>query len=304
MRLGLRATRLRRAPRTDLALARDDARAYVPSIVALMVFLAALAAAGALALSSAAARWQAGLAGRLTVEIAPAPAGESPAPERLAASLDLLRSTPGVKGAEPLSRERMAALLEPWLGRGGLGDDLPVPQLIDVSLAPGAAIDISALDARLAVIVPGASVDDHGSWRDGLVRLARLAVALALGVVGLVGLAAAAAVVFATRAGLAVHHEAIDLLHLMGAEDDYIARQFAGEALRLAFKGGLVGLLLAVAILLALGHLSQAIDPFLLPRLRLGLGDWALLALLPAATALLAMATARRTVLRALRHLV
>ena len=36
----------------------------------------------------------------------------------------------------PVPEEEIDRLLEPWLGQGGLAEDLPVPALIDVDLTP------------------------------------------------------------------------------------------------------------------------------------------------------------------------
>src|SRR3546814_13533960 len=68
-------------------------------------------------------RWDSGLAGALTVQIPPAAdtaAGEA----TLEAVVAALAATPGVRSAEPLDRQAMSALLEPWLGDALLGGDL------------------------------------------------------------------------------------------------------------------------------------------------------------------------------------
>src|SRR3546814_2760821 len=79
-----------------------------------MVYLAVLAVAGALMMTKLAERWDSGLAGALTVQIPPAAdtvAGEA----TLEAVVAALAATPGVRSAEPLDRQAMSALLEPWL---------------------------------------------------------------------------------------------------------------------------------------------------------------------------------------------
>lgn len=291
------------AMRAGLELGRDEAPLHLDWIVGAMAFLAALALVGALATADAAAHWRRGLTGTVTVEI-PA-ASDSASPEqRLQRALAVLRGERGIEHATPVPRARIAELLAPWLGADDVIDTLPVPQLIDVTLAADAPADLAGLRQRLAAAVPGATLDDHQVWVAELVHLARLAVGLALAIVGLVAACAVAAVVIATRAGLAVHHEAIDLLHLMGAEDAYIADQFASQALRRGLRGGVLGLLLAALALVAFGTASQAVDPTLLPRLWPALDQVLPLALVPLATAALGWATARRTVLGALKRMV
>jgi cell division transport system permease protein len=130
----------------------------------------------------------------------------------------------------------------------------------------------------------------------------------ALLVILVIAAASVLTVVFTTRTGLAVHREVIEVLHLIGARDGYIARQFEREALRLGLAGGAAGLALAVLTLLALGHAAAATallgdEVRLLPALHLATWQWASLCLLPAAAALVAVATARLTVLRALARM-
>jgi cell division transport system permease protein len=289
----------------------EDSPLHLDWIVGAMAFLAALAMVGALATMDAAAHWRRGLTGTLTVEIpaplkAPqaAPAAAADATAQLDRVLAILRNEPGIERATPLPRARIAELLSPWLGTGDLIDSLPVPQLIDVRLASDARLDVAGLKQRLAAAAAGTTLDDHQIWIAQLVHLARLAVGLALTIVGLVAASAVAAVVIATRAGLAMHHEAIDLLHLMGAEDDYIADQFASQALRRGLRGGVLGLLLAALALVGFGIASQAVDPKLLPRLWPALDQVLPLVLVPLATAGLGWATARHTVRRALKQMV
>jgi cell division transport system permease protein len=294
--------------RTDLPLDGDTASRVLPWIIALMVYLAALALAGTMLLNGLAARWDAGLAGTLTVQIPPSeePAASdaaAAADERLAAALNLLRTTPGVGAAEPLARKDIAALLEPWLGPGSRVAELPLPQLIDVSLEQGGDLDLAALARRLAEAVPGAEIEDHAHWRRQLVSLARSIELTTLLVVLLIAAAAILVVIFATQAGLSAHRDVIDVLHLVGARDDYVARQFQDHMVRKGLFGGAVGVLLAVATLYGFAHAAGDIEAVLLPRLGLAAGDWLLLAALVPAAALITMITARVTVRRVLGRL-
>jgi cell division transport system permease protein len=290
----------------DIPLRRDGTIKLLPWLVAPMVYLAALALAGMLALHSTLATWDRGLAGTMTVELPSAADGHSD--KALSAALAVLRATPGVARAQALDRAAEGQLLKPWLGTSVSLDELQLPTLIDLRVESGAQIDLEALKARLAAAAPGAVLDDHQVWLDRLYNVALSAEATGLAIVAMVGAACVLTVIFTTRAGLAVHHEVIELLHLIGARDAYIARQFEREALRLGFGGGVAGVVLAAVTLWGLQHAAAATAVFgeearLLPDLGLVLWHWAALALLPLAAALAAMLTARLTVLRALARM-
>jgi cell division transport system permease protein len=309
---------------------RGGGARFLPWLVALMVFLAALSLAAVMTLQHALAGWDASLAGTVTVELPPVSAAAAPAPAPaslanakaknkipamtaqndggLSKALALLRATQGVSSAEPLSRDEVSRLIAPYLGNALTPDDLDLPQLIDVRLDPAHPPDLDALKANLLSAVPGANLDDHRLWLDRLFLFARSVEITALLILALIGFVAVLTVMFVTRTGLLVHREAIELLHLMGARDGYIAGQFEREALRLGIAGGFAGLALSALTLLALGHVAAAADFLgdavnLVPALHLKGWNWVALACLPLAAGLVAGLTARLTVLATLLRL-
>lgn len=290
---------------SDLPLDSDPASRFLPWLIALMVFLSALALAGAFTLGGVMERWDRDVSGTLTVQIAPpdekGAKAERLLAERSATAVRLLEQTPGVIAARPLGKDQLVALIEPWLGSGDILQDMPLPLLIDVTVTPGADLDVAALAERLARAVPGASLDDHRVWLSRLIELSRTIRFLALATVMLIGIVTAATIVYATRAGMAVFGEVIQVLHLVGAQDSYVAKQFADRALTLAFRGGAAGLVLAVPTLAGLAWVAGDVQGGFVPDLRLPLWSWFAILSLPGLAALLAMATARFTVHRVLR---
>jgi cell division transport system permease protein len=289
--------------RSDLPLQGDAASRFLPWVVAVMVYLAVLALAGALAANDAVNRWNRALTSTLTVQIA-VPAGErnldTVMADRVDRAVQLLRRTPGIDRVQPLGADRIAALLEPWLGGGAIVEELPLPALIDVTLVPGTRIDLAQLAERLAAAVPGAALDDHGRWLKDLVRLALAAQAAAALVLALIVACALAAVVFAVRTSLSIHRDVVEILHLVGARDAYIARQFQHHALGLSLRGGAIGWGLAAITLAGLAWALLSLDAAVVPRVDFGWPQWLLLALPPFAAAGIAVVAARVAVMRAL----
>ena len=291
--------------RSEVPLERDASGRFLPWIVAIMVYLAALALTCALVMNKMVLRWETGLSGRITVHI-PAVEGEETASgeaEAARAALGVLRGTPGVREVEILGDEEVARLLEPWLGPDTADQDLPLPTLIAVTIDPADPPDLTRLKTVVAEAAPGAVVDDHQAWLGQLRDLARTLSLVAGLVVLLVGACAIFMIVFATRAGLAVHGHVIELLHLIGAQDAYVAHQFQAHALKLALRGGVIGFVLAGLTVFLVGRLLSGATDALLPEVSLLPVEWSALAVLPLAVALLAMLTARLTVLRTLGRL-
>ena len=291
---------MRRAGARDglvLPLGGDASSRCGPWIVGAIVYIASIAMAGAMMLSSAGPAWQSELAGKLTIQVMPQGADTDAAVARI---LGVLRARPDIVEAEALDEAAMRALLSPWLGNDVDLSALPVPGLIDARIARGQKIDTEALAARLAAEVPGTTVDDHGLWLEDLALFADALEAIGYLIVALVGATAIVTVVFATRAGLAVHEDVIEILHLVGAQDRYIARQFQIHVRTLALTGGVIGFVLAVATIIVLSRFAPIVEGIIVPEMTLSPLQWLALAGLPLVAVAIGMATAHVTVMRAL----
>jgi cell division transport system permease protein len=288
--------------RTDLPLDRDALSRYLPWLIAFMVYMAVLALAGILVLGALARHWDSDVSGTMTVQIPPTGSAADDE-KRVRAAVELLHGEPAIVHAEAITEGRLMALLEPWLGTSEMNADLPLPRLVDVEIEPGADVDMAGLARRLDTAVPGATLDDHGIWLDRLVRLVHSVEALTALVLALMGSATIGTVVFTTRTGLAIHHDVIEVLHIIGAHDGYIARQFAQRALSLGLRGGLIGLALAVPTLLGIGSLARRMEAGIMPNLTLAPAHWLVIAGLPLLAAAIAMLTARLTVTRTLARM-
>jgi cell division transport system permease protein len=224
------------------------------AVVAIMTFLASLTTGTVMLVRAAANEWQADVARELTIQIRPV-AGRDIETEVIKAAI-ITRASAGIAEVRPYSKEEATQLLEPWLGSGLQLDDLPLPRLIVVRIAPGASPDVAQLRQTLAEQIPGVSLDDHRSFVDRMRAIADAVVVLGVGLVSLVFCATVLSVVFATRAAIASNRPVIEVLHLIGAEDGFIARHFQQHFLRLGFKGGLIGGGIAMA-LFALAELTS-----------------------------------------------
>jgi cell division transport system permease protein len=273
----------------------------MPWVIAIMMFLTVLTAAGGLAMRHAARAIGADLADRITVQIVEA---DPVVRERQAqAALALLRRDPGVGSVSRVPADEMKTLLAPWLGDGGLEDELPLPVLIDAVLAPDRPRDLAALRSAVAEAAPAARIDEHGEALAPLAGLISALKWLALAVVLLMATASAAAVMLASRAALDTHRAAIDVMHLLGATDVQIARLFQRRLALDALFGGLVGLIAATIVILLIGQRIGSLGSELLGSVSLPALAWLLLLALPWFGAGIAMLAARFTVLAALRRI-
>jgi cell division transport system permease protein len=243
-------------PRFDTPLVPRNSisgRALI-AVVAIMTFLASLTTGAVLLVASAASEWQSDVAREVTVQIIPAPGRDLDAAVDKAAAA--ARAFPGIGDVRAYSKEESSKLLEPWLGSGLKLDELPVPRLIVVKIAVGAAPDLSQLRKVLAEQVPGATLDDHRGWIDRMRTMAGSAVAAGVGILILVIAATMLSVTFATRGAMASNKPVIEVLHFVGAKNGFIARRFQRHFLLLGLQGGAIGGGIAILLFALAGAIS------------------------------------------------
>ena len=288
--------------RSDLPLDTDSLSQFLPWLIAFMVYLAVIAMMGMLLLASTAARWDQGVSGTFTVQISSAENPDKDS-ERLQKALLILGKVPEVKKFETFDDDKMIALLKPWLGTTIVSGDLPLPRLIDVELKPDSKLNTKKLSELFKKSLTGVTIDDHSVWLERLVQLTRAFEGLAATVLIFIGLATIGTVVFTTRTGLAIHQNAIEVLHFIGAHDSYIANQFAGRALILGLKGGVIGLFLAIPTLWGISAMARQMESSLLPEINLDFTHYSVGVFLPLVISLIAMITARMTVIKTLSRM-
>lgn len=267
--------------------------APTPWLIAIMMFVMITVAAAGLALAGSARLVREGIAHRHSIQIADGR-------QFATAAVEAARHTSGVVNVKQVPEAELRATLGRWLGPlASNRDDLPLPVLIDVELAPGA--DPALLGAAVRRAVPSAQLVSHQArLRPMLAALSALSW-IAATIVALIALATAAAVVLATRSALAANRSTIEVMHGVGATDEQVTRLFQRRIAFDALAGGLAGGGLAALVLLlatasGLASAGQWTGGGLLRA-----GDLAILVLLPFACAALATLVARRTVLGSLR---
>ncbi len=292
----------------DIPLHKGAGAGFLTLLIALMTFLAVIALSASFVLSAMTQRWSSGLENKITVEIPSAgPGGDSRSKESIATISSriesLLKNHPSVIDVTVLSEEQVTELVSPWLGEDFSLEGVPVPGIISVEIRETDKKITGELTKKITAIDEFSRVDTHESWLNDLLSFAS---ALQLGaflLAVIIGVTTVSAVAGAVRSRMAVHSAEIELLHIMGASDEYITRQFERHSLGLAIKGGIAGMATALAGLALVGHVAGEMQVNLLPDFSMHNWQAAILLAMPLFAGLVAMLTARFTVLKALADL-
>ena len=173
--------------------------------------------------------------------------------------IEEIKKTPGVTRTQLLTFDQSRTLLEPWLGELAFSPDLFVPLLIEVEInrqdPPGKA-DIASLTQRLQTIAAGTVVDNHALWKEEMtLRLRQIYV-----LIGSIFLLLLVLVIFviisAVHAGMRISNKVVKTIHVMGAEESFVARAQSNHYTKLVAISSMVGYGVACLFFYALANVS------------------------------------------------
>ena len=295
----------------------------MPWVIAIMIFLMVLAAGAGLAFAEAGNNISDQLSSRATVQIIEANPDFKAQQTKDAAAR--LRGMALIESVRVLPPKEIEDLIAPWLGQtigemdgdefGGeqiedsdtatLLEGIPLPSLIDLTLVrPAGESELEALRSAIRPLAANARVEPSSGLIAPVIGLVRSLQWVAFGLVLLLAITTAAAVIISARAALNTHKETISVIHLLGGTDRQISRLFQRRIALDALLGGILGLICGTAIIVVLGVQLSALGSGLVQSLGLSWYSWLIISVIPILGMILAMVTARMTVMGALKKIV
>lgn len=296
------------ARKKELPLKDEKSQVFLQVMISIAIFLFAIALAGVLSINSMIRNWDESIMGSMTIQIMPL----NNIDKKIAKFdtlthanrvLDLLATVKEVESATLLEDKQLKRLISPWLGDGVNLENLPIPQIIDVKIRKNSEIDFIKLSELLATASPLASLDNHKLWLSKLISFADGLKVLALSVLVLVTIISCGAIFYSTQTSMGLHRNIIEILHIMGAKDAYIAQQYSFRTAIIGFFGGVIGLVFAVPAIFIIGNLSTTIEGGIISQARLSNFDWLIILSLPFFSASVATITAYFTVKNTLQKI-
>ncbi|AQT45850.1 cell division transport system permease protein [Bartonella apihabitans] len=294
---------------TSIVPAGDVSGQALVVVIAIMTFLASLAIGGVDLIGHSAHNWENQVSREATIQIRPTDGLDIE--KTLKYAVELAKSFRGVKSAEIVDRTQTERLLEPWLGTGLELNDLPIPRLIVVTLDDSVPVDFGMISDAIATQIPGGSFDDHRNAISRLVTMAHATIIIGLVILALVISALTLTIIFATRSALSANQHIVEVLHFIGAESSFIARQFDLHFFKTGFKGACYGGLSAIIVFIAFSFWSGFVSgtpggdqtSALFGHFSLGLSSYIKIFILVSFVSLLTMMTSRLTILSQLKSI-
>lgn len=288
-----------KSQRFDLPLHARLGTEFLVMLLALMTSLCLLTALGSLSLGQMARGWQTNLENSLTIEIPYSKDKEAMA----TAVMDILEDHPAVKKVERLTDDDVSTLLKPWIGSvEGIAETLPLPELITIQLKQTDPDKLDDLKKSIFNISDKISMDGHEEWLGDLRHLSHGVQFIGLILMLFISVVTYFTVSGAVRSRMAIHQTELELLHIMGAHDSYIRRQFQKYILLLTGKGILFGTIATILFLILL-FVASTQFPATLPKFTFYPEQLIVLPIVISALILISLQAARHTVDHVLREI-
>lgn len=296
-------TWFRQLAHSDIPFVRDDAHRLLPLMIACLIGFAALLLAVAVSIHHTIDSQSQGVIGALQVEV---PRSRADDRNLMNGLMQELRTTPGVTDVTIISASAMEGMLKPWLGDNFSLADLSLPVMIDVktTVRDGhTAVDVEALKRAVSKIDTGIRIEDRGPWTQQVTQATNVLQAIVMVVATLLVACVIGMVVLVAKTNLRLHFKTVSLLHMFGATDDYILRQFQWNSAWLAARGAIAGVLLAGLVFAAVVVASLRWQSPVMPHVSMDILHAVMFVALPVLTAVIAFIVTRMTVRSMLRHM-
>ena len=264
-------------------LLNDPTIRYLGWSVTFMVWLSTLFLGLSMIISNLGDKSADRLLGKVTIQINPTELDNFAAfDSKITHAIETLMKLPGIESVETLPHSQINKILGRLIGSDVLPHSpaFPLPTVIEIQLADKSRFGLDKFKSSVTSAIPNAKVIQQLSWFDIQNQIRNAINVWAWGIMGLIFLGFIVTIIFATRTGLIVHSDIIELLYLLGARNKDIARQFSIHCFHASLKGTLLGWLLAVITFFVSAKLIDWETPYGLGFLSVSWLQWTSLAMI------------------------
>ncbi len=218
------------------------------TVIALMVCSILVIESSALFLSNLSAHWHNSVTHIATVEVP-----HNISLKTLSELEKTFKNSSFVDEYNLIDQENIERIIAPWINHDFLeNEDISLPTLFTLSLKSASAIERDKLKFSLKALDKNIKLETHQNWLSGAFKRAKTLKILAW-VIGLcLSFTLIVSLSILVRTRILLNTDTINLLHVSGASDDYVVKQFLVYISSIALKGVLIGSFLAGILFLLL----------------------------------------------------
>ncbi len=294
--------------KNEITVEDEDTSLFMYVLSSIYMYLFVVVLAMVMAIHAMVNNWEKDIVGAITVQVSPVEDAnkkidKEKTEQQVNKVLQYMENVSGVKSVHVLDDKNIEKLMTPWLGTKIDIATLPIPKLLDVQLDTDESLNYDEITQGLHKLTPNASIDNHRLWLNKLLKFAGSLNTLALAVLIMVIAICAFSIYYSARTSLNININSIEILHIIGAQDDYIARQYARSYGKIGFFAGVIGLMFAVPSIIIIGKYGISTGSGLLNGAGLSPFSWVLIMITPIFSYFYARITAYYTVRKSLEKM-
>lgn len=295
--------------RSEISTEDDDTSAFMYVLTSIYMYLFIVVLAIVMAINAMADSWKKDIMGSVTVQIIPVEdenkhIDTEKTQEQQNKVLQYVENLSAVASVKALDAQTVEKLMTPWLGNKVNISSLPIPVLLDVKLKPNSELNYDEVTRGLRQVSENASIDNHRLWLNRLLKFASSLKNIAMTVLFMVIGICAFSIYYSTRTSLGININTIEILHIIGAKDNYIARQYAKNFVKIGFFAGIIGLMAAIPSIILVAKYGVSTGSGLIKGAQLSTLAWSLIMTTPLLSALYASAVSYLTVKKSLEKMI
>ena len=276
-------------------------------ITALMVFIASLSAVCVIGVNNLFNSWNQDLNGQVTVQVLPfgknnKPLTKTELKEKTNNIITDLRLSNIFSKIRLIKDNEIDDMLKPWLGSSIEDFNIPVPDLLDVSFKTfeknNNHTNLSEIGLSLKEKFGPISIENHNKWLKDIRKIKNSVQFIAYFILVAIIITTSVTVIYTTNASFKSQKHSIEVFHLIGAFDEFIAKQFANSVFRLTFIGSMIGFILFLIIFGIISVIISDLTGTIFDYIELSFIDWMTIISIPFISAIIAKATAKNTILQ------
>lgn len=294
--------------KTDIAFKSDINKGFLPFITAFMVFLACITLATAIIGNNLTNDWDNRMSNNMTIQVLPDMRNKNPnkeIEERIKNITEILKQTPGIKSSYAMSLKETTDLLKPWLGEIGKNKlDIPLPRIITVEVSDIIPLNVRALTDEIKSYSHLITIETYESWISEFTKtLSALQTLLGL-IIVLILTTTGITISYATKSGLITNKNVIEIMHMVGAHNNYICKHFSNQMMELSISGGIAGYLISCIVIMVIKNYAGTIDGGIISNFNFSSSIYWYILLIPIIAGVISKITAILTVNKTLNEMV
>lgn len=294
--------------KTDIAFKSDINKGFLPFITAFMVFLASITFATAMIGNDLTTDWNKRMSSNITIQVLPDMKHKNPnkeIEERIKNITLILKQTPGIKSSYAMNIKETTDLLKPWLGEIGKDKlDIPLPRIITVEISDVIPLNIRALTEEIKNYSNLITLETYESWMNEFSKtISALQTLLGL-IIILILSTTAITIAYATKSGLIANQNVIEIMHMVGAQNNYISKHFSNQMMKLSISGGISGYITACLTIAVIKKFAGNIDGGIISNFNFSSNIYWYILFIPVIAGIISKITAVLTVNKTLNQMV